>query len=87
MKKIDRAGRSLERDKVEISTRPELFVSQAHDGHGWRLAFRRTFYDADLVQWHQLLSELDTIEPTEDRDSLSWAVEPSGQFSIASLIP
>ena len=70
---------------MEISTRPELFLSQAHDGHSCQLAFRRTFCDADLVQWYQLLSELDTIEPTEDRDSVSWALESSGQFSVASL--
>ena len=69
----------------EILARPDMFVSQAHNGQRWRLSFRHTFGDADLVQWHQLIAELDSVAPSDDQDSVSWAPELSGQLSVASL--
>ena len=68
-----------------VCANPNLAVSNAYNGEGWYIRFRRTFGEAELAQWGQLWQEIEPIRPSEDPDTISWALEPSGVFSTRSL--
>ena len=51
----------------------------------WNLAFRRSFGQEEVGLWNALRLELEPCVFSEARDSVSWALEPSGLFSTASL--
>ena len=69
----------------EICSNPEILISQAHQGDGWHLRFRRTFGREELALWQQLFAEIGDLEPSSEADLMRWALEPSALFSVSSL--
>jgi hypothetical protein len=69
----------------QVASEPGCLVSQAYQQGRWDISFRRTFGPAEQASWLALQVELQAFAPSEDQDSVSWHLEPSGQFSIGSL--
>jgi hypothetical protein len=49
------------------------------------LQFRRSFGSEELEAWDLVLQELQQLTLLEAPDSVSWALETSGRFSVSSL--
>lgn len=69
----------------DISSNHDILIAQAYSGDSWRLSFRRTFGQEELDQWTCLLQEIESLTPSVEDDQVSWALEPSGSFSVRSL--
>jgi hypothetical protein len=51
----------------------------------WRILFRRQMDLPELVEWDNLCREVQGLPTEESDDIVSWALEPSGQFSTNSM--
>ena len=69
-----------------IAADPRVSVETALIDLG-RLAFRRPFGPLEVAAWDSLLQDIALLpmDVAEDRDVLSWRLEPSGRFSTKSL--
>jgi hypothetical protein len=64
---------------------PNILVAQAYEDNQWVIRFRRNLSSEELGQWQLLMLELRANTPSQDPDSVSWALESSGIFSANSL--
>jgi hypothetical protein len=64
---------------------PDIQVTQAYEDNQWVIRFRRNLSSEDLGQWQLLMLELRANIPSQDPDSVSWALESSGIFLANSL--
>jgi hypothetical protein len=62
-----------------------LSVNQALANPGVNIAFHRTLSPRDLAVWVALRTDLESCTLSEGRDRVSWALEPSDQFSVNSM--
>jgi hypothetical protein len=69
----------------QVASEPGCLVSQVFVQGRWDISFRRTFGLVEQASWLALQVELQAFGPSEDQDSVSWHLEPSGQFSTSSL--
>jgi hypothetical protein len=51
----------------------------------WRILFRRQMDLPELVEWDNLCREVQGLPIEETEDIVTWALEPSGQFSTNSM--
>ena len=58
-------------------------MAEAFEGE--EISFRRTFDQGCAAQWAGLTAELGSVCLREGPDEISWALEPSGRFSVASM--
>jgi hypothetical protein len=49
------------------------------------IQFCRSLRPADLEVWAALRDDLDSCNLSAGQDRVSWALEPSGQFSVNSM--
>ena len=69
----------------EISAKQDILVSQAYSGDRSHLQFRRTFWEEEVLQWEQLIQEIDVLSLSSEADQISWTLEPNGLFTVHSL--
>ena len=68
-----------------ITSAPETSVALAHREGEWYIPLRRTLGPVEITEWMELRRELPEFLPSPDQDVLTWALEPSGTFSVRSL--
>ena len=66
-----------------ICENQQLLVSTAFEVDGVR--FRRSFDPACAEEWETLTTELAEVQLQQGEDTVRWALEPSGRFSVASM--
>jgi hypothetical protein len=54
-------------------------------GGGTNLSFRRRFGDRETLEWEELEECLNSVQLSEEVDTICWALTKNRQFSIASL--
>jgi hypothetical protein len=69
----------------EICSNPLISVARAHRGGDWAIQFGQIFEGQEAVQWVVLSDKLHRCSPTGKHDSVSWTLEPSGLYSVASM--
>jgi hypothetical protein len=62
-----------------------ISVNQALEAPHLNIHFRRSLNPADLESWSALREELALCNLSEGQDRVSWALEPSGLFSVNSM--
>ena len=62
---------------------PTILVSAAALDEGWNIAFRRSFGPAEVQEWADL-REVVPLPLSQDPDTVSWSLSPSGEFSVSS---
>jgi hypothetical protein len=60
-------------------------MAQAYSEEGWRILFRRALDQGDLQAWSELSALVEDIELEDVPTTISWSLNPSGQFSTKSL--
>ncbi|KAE8814193.1 abc transporter g family member 37 [Hordeum vulgare] len=60
-----------------------VLVSASALEDGWQVAFRRPLGPAEVQEW-ELLQEVVPLPASSARDSVSWSLSPSGEFSVSS---
>jgi hypothetical protein len=68
-----------------ISRDQSILVNQALSTPRLNIQFRRSLSPADLTPWVALRTDLDACNISDGQDRVSWALEPSGQFSVNSM--
>ena len=68
-----------------ITTELETSVARARSLEGWSIPFRQQLGLAERTEWTNLMREIEHISLSGEADSISWALEPSGLFSVRSL--
>jgi hypothetical protein len=68
-----------------ICSDQEISVSQALEAPQLNIHFRRSLSPADLVSWSGLRDDVASCTLSDGQDRVSWALEPSGQFSVSSI--
>jgi mannosylglycoprotein endo-beta-mannosidase len=63
----------------------DLTMAQAYSEEGWRILFRRALDQGDLQAWSELSALVEDIELEDVPTTISWSLNPSGQFSTKSL--
>jgi hypothetical protein len=69
----------------KISTDPQGLVSQLYRDGRWNIRFRRSFGIEEQDSWLKLLDELREVHISGYDDSVSWNLDPSGNFSTKLL--
>lgn len=73
-------------DIYSVSNQQTLTISEIWDGSQLLCSFRRTFSDAMMVQWLEILEIAKTIRLEDSlQDSLIWQYESNGSYSSKSL--
>uniref|UniRef100_A0A8I6Y606 Reverse transcriptase zinc-binding domain-containing protein n=1 Tax=Hordeum vulgare subsp. vulgare TaxID=112509 RepID=A0A8I6Y606_HORVV len=62
---------------------PAVLVSASASEDGWQVAFRRPLGPVEVQDW-ELLQAVVPLPASSDRDSVSWSLSPSGEFSVSS---
>ena len=62
---------------------PAILVSAAALEEGWNIAFRRSFGPDEVREWTDL-REVVPLPLSQDPDTVSWSLSPSGEFSVSS---
>ena len=62
---------------------PAILVSAAALEEGWNIAFRRSFGPDEIRGWTNL-REVVPLPLSQDPDTVSWSLSPSGEFSVSS---
>ena len=62
---------------------PAILVSAAALEEGWNIAFRRSFGPTKVQEWTDL-REVVPLPLSQDPDTVSWSLSPSGEFSVSS---
>uniref|UniRef100_A0A453QXL4 Reverse transcriptase zinc-binding domain-containing protein n=1 Tax=Aegilops tauschii subsp. strangulata TaxID=200361 RepID=A0A453QXL4_AEGTS len=62
---------------------PAILVSAAALDEGWNIAFRRSFGPDEVREWTDL-REVVPLPLSQDPDTVSWSLSPSGEFSVSS---
>ncbi|KAE8784960.1 Heparanase-like protein 2 [Hordeum vulgare] len=60
-----------------------VLVSASASEDGWQVAFRRPLDPVEVQDW-ELLQAVVPLPASSDRDSVSWSLSPSGEFSVSS---
>lgn len=62
-------------------------VAELFDGEEWNITFNRSFSNDDLVQWNNLMIDLQAAElnNADGSDKVSWALTKNKQFTTQSL--
>jgi hypothetical protein len=60
-------------------------ISQAYSDEGWRIPFRRSLDQNDLLAWEELCSLVEEIDLEDSPTRISWLLEPNGTFLTKSL--
>uniref|UniRef100_A0A453S1I8 Reverse transcriptase zinc-binding domain-containing protein n=2 Tax=Aegilops tauschii subsp. strangulata TaxID=200361 RepID=A0A453S1I8_AEGTS len=66
-----------------ICVDPVVLVFQAALDEGWNIAFRPSFGPAEVQEWADL-REVVPLPLSQDPDTVSWSLSPSGEFSVSS---
>ncbi|XP_073360357.1 uncharacterized protein [Aegilops tauschii subsp. strangulata] len=62
---------------------PTVLASAAALDEGWNIEFRRSFGPAEVQEWADL-REVVSLPLSQDPDTVSWSLSPSGEFSVNS---
>ncbi|KAE8819435.1 Heparanase-like protein 2 [Hordeum vulgare] len=62
---------------------PAVLVYASAVENGWQVAFRRPLGRAEVQDW-ELLHAVVPFPTSSSRDSVSWSLSPSGEFSVSS---
>ena len=62
---------------------PTIIVSATALEEGWNIAFRRSFGPDEVREWTDL-REVVPLPLSQDPDTVSWSLSPSGEFSVSS---
>jgi hypothetical protein len=68
-----------------ICEQQDAFVHEVVGDNSVGLTFRRNFGDIELTEWSELCNIMSTVSLDDEEDSVSWALDKSGQFSTKSL--
>ena len=68
-----------------ITSIPDTSVAKANQEGEWDIPLRRTLGPTETAEWINLRRELPEFIPSPEHDAISWALEPSGKFSVRSL--
>jgi hypothetical protein len=60
-------------------------ISQAYSDEGWRIPFRRSLDQNDLLAWEELCNLVNEIDLEDSPTRIPWLLEPNGTFSTKSL--
>jgi hypothetical protein len=69
----------------EKSSVADWTISQAYSDEGWRIPFRRSLDQDDVLAWEELCNLVDEIDLPDSPTRISWQLEPKGTFSTKSL--
>ena len=65
----------------EISDNKTGRVCDFFKNDGWTLNFRRSLSQQELVQWGELIDQLEEVQLNSDQDTVKWELEKSGIYS------
>lgn len=60
-------------------------VAECWKNGEWCLEFVRSLSPEEADQWESLMNEIEEIKLTEESDTVTWALEKSGQFTTRSM--
>lgn len=67
-------------------TRPKsITIAEAMSSFPPNFSWRRQLYGSNLVDWISLLSRIEGLELSHDRDTFYWNLTPNGKFSVKSF--
>ena len=69
----------------EISDNKTGRVCDFFKNDGWTLNFRRSLSQQELVQWGELIDQLEEVQLNSDQDTVKWELEKSGIYSTKSM--
>jgi len=68
-----------------ICSNKSCLVKDCYKEEGWSVLFRRSFGHVEVQQWEELLGVLEEKQLTNEKDTVSWALEKSGHYTTRSL--
>ena len=68
-----------------LQMKKNVSIAEVWDGNELKISFRRRVSNRLMLSWLDLVSIAESITFTEDCDSIFWAFDGSGKFSVQSM--